>query len=109
MTRHKPLLSQIALMVDELHQQSQKSMVVFDLDSTLFDVGPRLERILLEFAEDPEHVEKFPEQIKHFRNLRIQRGDWGIKNALIRAGLDGHHPEFQEKVRLFWLEKFFSN
>lgn len=109
MPHHKPLLHQIVERTRELLDQGQRGLVVFDLDSTLFDVGPRLERILYEFAEIPENQRRFPEQIQHFRNIRVERGDWGIKQALIRAGLDGHHPEFQEKVRDFWREKFFSN
>lgn len=109
MPHHKPLLEQILSEIQQFTQRGQPSLVVFDLDSTLFDVGPRLEKILIEFAEVPDHQRRFPEQVKHFKNVKIERRDWGIKNTLIRAGLDGHHPEFQDAVRDFWREKFFSN
>jgi hypothetical protein len=63
----------------------------------------------MDFAEIPENQQRFPDQVKHFKNIKVERKDWGIKDSLIRAGLDGHHPEFQEKVRDFWRETFFSN
>ncbi|MNK11903.1 hypothetical protein D3C87_299540 [compost metagenome] len=83
--------------------------MVFDLDSTLFDVSPRLERILLDFAALPENQKLFPEQVLLFKGIKTLRSDWGIVGALQRAGLDGHHPEFQEAVRAFWHKSFFSN
>ncbi|MCX7978979.1 MAG: HAD family hydrolase [Bdellovibrionaceae bacterium] len=84
-------------------------LAVFDLDSTLFDVTPRLEKILTDFAFIEEHRKRFPEHIHHFANVRVERRDWGIRQALIRAGLDGQHPELQECVRNFWVKNFFSN
>ena len=109
MPHHKTLLEQIRNRAQFLNQQKQASLAVFDLDSTLFDVGPRLEKILSEFADIPEHQKLFPDQLKHFKKLHIERRDWGVKNTLIRAGLDGHHPEFHEALRVFWRRTFFSN
>ena len=37
------------------------------------------------------------------------RSDWGVKNAVVRAGLDKHHPEFHQALKEFWLKTFFSN
>lgn len=109
MTHASQTLRQILVKIEEFQRQGRSSLAVFDLDSTLFDVGPRLEKILLDFAEVPEHQKLFPEQIVHFRKIRVERRDWGIREALVRAGLDGHHPEFQEAVRAFWVKHFFSN
>lgn len=109
MTQSSHLLRQILVKIEELQDQGQKSLAVFDLDSTLFDVSPRLQQILLDFAADPHHQKTFPEQIRLFEGIRTQRKDWGIKNALERAGLDGHPSDFQEAVRDFWYERFFAN
>lgn len=109
MTQSSHLLRQILVKIEEFQNQGQKSLAVFDLDSTLFDVSPRVERILLEFAADPAHQKRFPEQIQLFKDIRTYRKDWGFQNALQRAGLDGHHPELQEAVRDFWYTRFFSN
>jgi hypothetical protein len=109
MPHHKALLEQILTEIRQFKSRGVASLVVFDLDSTLFDVGPRLERILTDFAKIPDFQKRFPDQIQHFKNIKFERRDWGIKNMLIRAGLDHHHPEFEEAVRDFWREHFFSN
>ena len=109
MPHHKTLLEQIQNRAQTLAQQKNFSLAVFDLDSTLFDVGPRLEKILSDFAEVSEHQKLFPEQVKHFKNLRIERRDWGVRDTLIRAGLDGHHPKFHDALKAFWRKHFFSN
>ncbi|WP_413612544.1 HAD family hydrolase [Bdellovibrio sp. HCB-110] len=103
------MLSQILVNIQDLTKQGKKSLVVFDLDSTLFDVSPRVERILLDFAASPLNQKRFPEQVALFKNIKTLRTDWGIQGALQRAGLDGHHPEFQEAVREYWQKHFFSN
>lgn len=109
MTRPDHTLRQILMRVSENARQGRESLAVFDLDSTLFDVGPRLQKVLEHFAADPANGIRFPEQVKHFSKLKVQPGDWGVKDALIRAGLDGHHPEFQVAMRDFWRARFFSN
>ena len=109
MTQSSLLLRQILVKIEEFQNQGQRSLAVFDLDSTLFDVSPRVERILLEFAAEPYHQKKFPEQIQLFKDIRTHRKDWGFQNALERAGLDGQHPELQEAVRDYWYTRFFSN
>jgi len=86
-----------------------RALLVFDLDSTLFDVSPRLERILLDYAADQEHQKRFPESCEILKNIKMLRSDWGIRNALIRAGLDDHHPEFDDSIKAFWKRTFFSN
>ncbi|KHD89547.1 MAG: hypothetical protein OM95_02915 [Bdellovibrio sp. ArHS] len=103
------MLEQILDNIRAITQQGEKSLVVFDLDSTLFDVSPRVERILLDFAASPFNQKKFPEQVRLLKNIKTLRTDWGISGALQRAGLDGAHPEFQEAVRAYWQKHFFSN
>lgn len=91
------------------HLNHKPSLVVFDLDSTLFDVGPRLDQILADYAKAPEHQRLFPKQIPLVEKARVHRKDWGFVEALVRAGFDGDHPEFEESIRRFWLKTFFSN
>jgi len=109
MTHSSHLLRQIIGKIEEFQNKGQKTLAVFDIDSTLFDVSPRVERILMEFASDPRHQALFPEQIQQLKDIRTHRKDWGFQNALQRAGLDGHHPELQEAIRHFWYQRFFSN
>lgn len=103
------LLTQILKNTQEAQTRGEKTLAVFDLDSTLFDVSPRLEKILMDFADLPENKARFPEQVKLFKKIKMLRQDWGITEALQRAGLDGHHPEFQAAVHDHWHQNFFSN
>lgn len=91
-------LQQILETARKAKKNNQKVLAVFDIDSTLFDVSPRLEKILLEFADDPHMQKKFPEQIPLLKQIKTLGTDWGITNALERVGLDGHHQDFQDSV-----------
>jgi acid phosphatase class B len=103
------ILDEVLLRIQKSLESDHKVLTIFDLDSTLFDVSPRLEKILMEFAEVPEHQRRFPEHIPYFKNIRTHRTDWGIRKTLIRAGLTHAEPEFQDAVRDFWRQRFFSN
>ncbi|MBL7542285.1 MAG: HAD family hydrolase [Bdellovibrionaceae bacterium] len=85
------------------------SVVVFDLDSTLFDVAPRLEKVLIDVADEPIIKEKFPNVIPYFKNIKTQRNDWGFVDVLKRAGVSPDHHDLFKTVRTLWAEKFFSN
>lgn len=84
-------------------------LVVFDLDSTLFDVSPRLEKALIDVASEPFIKENFPNVIPYFKNIKAQRQDWEFVDVLKRAGVDHDHHELFRTVRHFWVQRFFSN
>lgn len=109
MTRHTPVLKDILSKMEGLRRSQQSVLAVFDLDSTLFDVSPRVQKIITDFADMPEHQGRFPEACMLMKQAKALRDDWGIKNALVRAGLDGRHPEFEETIKAFWRTHFFSN
>lgn len=109
MTQPGQYLQKILTEISDLKASGRPSLVVFDLDSTLFDVSPRLKKILHDFAEVPEHQALFPDSVQILKKIETFRTDWGIKNAVIRAGLDSHHPEFHQALKDFWLKHFFSN
>lgn len=102
--------NQILLQIKELVSQSpQKPLVVFDLDSTLFDVSPRLEKTLIDISLTPEFMQRFPEVNSYFRNIKTLRNDWGFIKVLRRAGVDHDHYELFDYIREAWIQKFFSN
>lgn len=103
------MLEDVLAHIQKIFAKGSKCLVVFDLDSTLFDVSPRLERILFDFAAEPEFQKLFPEQIALFKDISTLRSDWGITGALERIGLDGRHPEFQKAIMDYWHQCFFSN
>ncbi len=102
-------LKKLLHQANEFREKSQKSLVVFDLDSTLFDVSPRLEQILHDFANLQSTLEKFPESAQILANAKTLPQDWGIRQALIRLDLHLHSEDFLRAVHKFWLESFFTN
>ncbi len=84
-------------------------LAVFDLDSTLFDVSPRIQKIIHDFADRPE-LASDPSTVDLLKAARTKNTDWGMRGALERAGLDHTaKPELTDAIRNFWKEKFFSS
>lgn len=101
------LLNQIYQNLATAHSDAQKTLVVFDLDSTLFDISPRTQAIVEHFSHE-SHASKWPQlSLETLKTVKVESKDWGIKSALIRHGLDLHAPEFLLAIRDFWIEKFF--
>lgn len=95
-------LEQILSKIRTAHAQNQSVVCVFDLDSTLFNVSPRSEKILHEFSDSVNQVD--------LKSVFIDRRDWGLKEALIRHGHSiDQHPELHGKLIQYWRERFFSN
>ncbi len=101
------ILQSILSTAKQARQQSQKPMAVFDLDSTLYDVSPRIQIILHEFAQLPEVRRVFTAE--ELSRLKVDPSDWGIRAAVQRAGLDGAPVEVLQLARDFWRQRFFSN
>lgn len=81
--------------------EKPRTVCVFDLDSTLFNVSPRTQQILNEFADlhKPE-----------LKQVEILHTDWGLKESLVRAGYQfDENPELHQTLRDFWVERFFTN
>ncbi len=110
MTQSSRTLNGILTKIREIHLvPGAQCLVVFDLDSTLFDVGPRIQQILHDFAHHEGFQKRFPEPVKMLKKAETQRADWGIKQAVLRAGLEHASEEFHDALKNFWIEKFFSN
>ncbi len=88
--------------------QEAPTLVVFDLDSTIFDVSPRTEEILKSIANDPEFASRHPDQALALKSIVVKSTDWGIKEALSRAKITGT-IDFFEEIHKQWSKLFFSN
>ena len=84
---------------------NKKSAAYFDLDSTLFDVSPRSQKILQEFSLEKEFKNKFPEQSKKLEEIKVFPSDWGIEEPLSRAEIVGK-ADFFKSITLYWRKKF---
>jgi hypothetical protein len=103
------ILQRILHLIQGPPQAGLSRLAVFDLDSTLFDVSPRLQRVLDDFAMDPIHRKMFPEVLSFFQGIRTHQTDWGVSHALKRAGLEQSSSEFKQTMQDFWRRTFFSN
>ncbi len=102
MSANPSKLNEIIKISQELRAQNLRSLAVFDLDSTLFNVSHRTKKILTEFAD--------LHGLTELKNVEVKHQDWGIKEAVLRAG---YHPDrdltMLENLRDYWFEKFFTN
>lgn len=108
MTQVRKFLQEIIQHSKSSQQQGLKTLAVFDLDSTLFDVLPRVQQILIEFAKDPAIQARFPEVSEILHGIQVHRKDWGVQEALHRAGL-ADHKDLGHVLRDYWQQRFFSN
>lgn len=82
--------------------QNLRTLAVFDLDSTLFNVSTRTQKILHEYADT--------HSIEALKIVEIRKEDWGLKEALFREGYTIEKDlDILEALRDFWSARFFSN
>lgn len=94
-------LNEILKISRECRAQSLRTLAVFDLDSTLFNVSTRTQKIISEFANEY--------QVDRLKNIEVYHEDWGIKEAVMRAGLTLEDDlDVLKKLRDYWSERFFT-
>lgn len=80
-------------------------MVVFDLDSTLFDTAKRNLRIMREFAE--QRGDDFPGMAEHVATIELGEVGWNVLDPLRARGFE---PEgLSRAFAPFWTQRFFTN
>ena len=83
--------------------QGRRPVVVFDLDATLFDVGPRFWRILHEYAT--QHDEKeLDAKLKAFRRNNLP---YLMTDILKEMGVEDEG--LIERLGPYWFDRFFSD
>ncbi len=88
----------------------RSSLVVFDLDSTLYDLALRVTAILDHYSTSPSNQSRFPTECEALKKIEIRKGDWGLTEPLERLGIKpDSHPEFVRDVQSAWARGFFSN
>lgn len=91
-----------------LNEVKSDSTVIFDLDSTLFDVSPRITAILHNFALNPEHQRKYPEYCEQILKVKPDPSDYGVRRTLERHGVHLTDMNFGFMLVEYWKERFFS-
>ncbi len=91
--------------------KGQVPVVVFDLDSTLFDNGPRQERIAREFARDMAKDQRFAVEAKKLATFKSANTSFSMRDMLASCGIDVTSPNggaFLEAYVPYWKERFFT-
>ena len=89
--------------LDRARAVGDRGVLVFDLDSTVFDNRPRQARIFAELGDARALVALQQIRPEHFTS-------WSLVAAMRRAGLD--EPtlrELADEARAFWRERFFTS
>lgn len=88
--------------------KDESRLVIFDLDSTLFNVSHRTQSIIESYAKLPQYKKEFPQQIEQLKNVKVEFRDWGLTEPLRRAGVQ-NTPDFFRSLTNYWNEHFFSD
>jgi hypothetical protein len=106
-----PILDQILHDARAARSEGKLILCAFDLDSTLLDLTPRVSRILDSFVADPQNLRRYPRECEVIARAEIWPADWGIAEAIARAGLveNAANAEFFKHLHRFWADCFFSD
>jgi len=102
----EPVLEEIISEVSTQIKRGGRPTLVFDLDSTLFEVHHRTAKILEEFL-NLKHLDV--EFVRRAKKVVIEPYDWGIKSAFVRVGFTDFPEPIKKEMILFWRERFFSD
>jgi len=87
----------------QAHAGSRPPVVVFDLDGTLFDNGPRTWQILVDFAEHEGNA-ALRRTLDQAPRTRLP---YLLKETLGRLGV--HDDALVERALAFWMKRFFTD
>lgn len=92
-------------------RELRDSVVLLDLDSTLYEVSPRTYQILKEWAHEPSSLE-FGAITTRVKKATLDEMGYSLRDTFATLGLDLHDSEVHrawENAKHFWNHRFFSN
>jgi hypothetical protein len=90
---------------------ARKPIVLLDLDSTLYEVGPRTHFILNEWRHSVAGG-SFPRVCSELERLEQEHVGYSLKDTFAALGLPAEDPEVADALREakdFWLKRFFTS
>lgn len=105
------VLREVARRVTASRAAHQLPVVLLDLDSTLYEVGPRTHRILQEWLETPESSQ-FPGVRSDLIRLDQEHVGYSLKDTFAALGMSASEGEVHEAISVikkFWQDRFFSS
>jgi len=107
----REVLTEVSRRVSELRSRAKQPVVLLDLDSTLYEVGPRTHQILQEWLGSPDSQE-FPRVKKELTRLEQEHVGYSLRDTFSALGVSAPEGELQQAllvIKKFWQERFFSN
>ena len=103
---YKPeLLEEVFKVCEKSVGEKQQPVVVFDLDSTLFDNAPRNRAIIEEFAESVK--DKYPDFYKAVKAMKNENLAYSLDDTLKNIGISD--DKVLKELKKVWYDKFFTD
>jgi len=103
---YKPeLLDETLKACEKAVAEKQLPVVVFDLDSTLFDNAPRNRAIIEEFAETVK--DKYPDFYKAVKAMKNESLAYSLDDTLKNIGIND--DKILKELKKVWYDKFFTD
>lgn len=105
------VLSEVLRRVDLVKKEGKLPVVVFDLDSTLFDVSRRSYEILQEWITHPS-TQQYSDTVKALKTLKPDDMKYSLQDVWDAKKINPEtapHSESFKDAKKFWRDRFFSN
>lgn len=109
MPETKLILSDILEKTGKSLKKGQTVKAYFDLDSTLFDVTPRVQKIIEDFCQDETMRQKYPQAVAKLNTVKLLSHPYYIKDLMHQIGLTDQDPRFYKEIFQYWKERFFHD
>ncbi len=109
MTQTEQVLQNVLQEIQKTLAKQGTVRAVFDLDSTLFDVRPRIIRIIKEFCVDNSMRLKYPNATQILSNIKELSHSYYIKDHMYELGLQNEPDQFFKDIYSYWKIRFFHN
>lgn len=106
----REVLVEVSRRVTRSKSEGRKPVVLLDLDSTLYEVGPRTHRILREWL-DCEESQAFPRIRRELVRLEHSHVGYSLQDTFGALGVSASDTDLAQAIPVikeFWRERFFS-
>src|SRR5690349_22057628 len=101
-----PGLNQVLEEVRKAYNKSERPMVIFDLEGTLFDNRSRILQILKEYGEQELKAVR-PQFAQALNNINVMHVQYMLTDTLAAAGVN--EPDVVNNAAVFWSQRFFTD
>lgn len=107
----REILERVTQAAENVARSGRAPIVLLDLDSTLYEVGPRTLAIIRDWMDTGES-RAFPNVRSALDALRLDHVGYSLKETWKQLGLHADDPALEPaflSLKRFWSQRFFSN